>query len=41
MPYVAQVAIGRLPYVNIFGTDYDTPDGTGIKKNFYLTIKND
>jgi len=29
MPYVAQVVIGRLPYVNIFGTDYDTPDGTG------------
>jgi UDP-glucose 4-epimerase len=29
MPYVAQVAVGRLPHVNIFGTDYNTPDGTG------------
>jgi UDP-glucose 4-epimerase len=29
MPYVAQVVVGRLPHVNIFGTDYDTPDGTG------------
>ena len=29
MPYVAQVSIGRLPHVNILGTDYDTPDGTG------------
>lgn len=29
MPYVAQVAVGRLPNVNITGTDYDTPDGTG------------
>ncbi|CAF3286600.1 unnamed protein product, partial [Rotaria sp. Silwood2] len=28
MSYIAQVAVGRLPYVNIFGTDYDTPDGT-------------
>jgi len=30
MPYMAQVTVGRLPYVNIYGTDYDTPDGTGI-----------
>jgi UDP-glucose 4-epimerase len=29
MPYVAQVAIGRLSHVNVTGTDYDTPDGTG------------
>ena len=29
MPYVAQVAVGRLPHVNVTGTDYDTPDGTG------------
>jgi UDP-glucose 4-epimerase len=34
MPYMAQVTIGRLPYVNIFGTDYDTPDGTGIENYF-------
>jgi UDP-glucose 4-epimerase len=29
MPYVAQVAVGRLPELKIFGKDYDTPDGTG------------
>jgi len=33
MPYVAQVAVGRLPHVNVTGTDYDTPDGTGTYKN--------
>ncbi|WP_188497306.1 UDP-glucose 4-epimerase GalE [Pullulanibacillus pueri] len=31
VPYVAQVAIGRHPYLNIYGNDYDTPDGTGIR----------
>jgi len=38
MPYVAQVVVGRLPHVNIFGTDYDTPDGTGkqTKKSFFF-----
>jgi UDP-glucose 4-epimerase len=34
MPYVAQVAVGRLPYVNVTGTDYDTPDGTGKYEKF-------
>jgi UDP-glucose 4-epimerase len=29
MPFVAQVAVGRLPHVNIMGTDYETHDGTG------------
>jgi UDP-glucose 4-epimerase len=33
MPYVAQVAVGRLPHVNVTGTDYDTPDGTGTYEN--------
>lgn len=28
-PYVAQVAVGRLPFVGVFGNDYDTSDGTG------------
>ncbi|CAF5132769.1 unnamed protein product, partial [Rotaria sp. Silwood1] len=27
MPYIAQVAVGRLPYVNILGTHYDSTDG--------------
>jgi UDP-glucose 4-epimerase len=30
MPYVSQVAVGRLPQLKIFGNDYDTPDGTGF-----------
>ena len=31
MPYIAQVAGGRRPYLNIFGGDYPTPDGTGVR----------
>lgn len=31
MPYVAKVAAGQLPKVRVFGGDYDTPDGTGIR----------
>jgi UDP-glucose 4-epimerase len=31
MPFIAQVAVGRRPHVNVFGTDYDTPDGTGVR----------
>ena len=30
MPYITQVAIGKLDHLNVFGDDYDTPDGTGI-----------
>ena len=30
-PYVAQVAVGRLPELSIFGGDYATPDGTGVR----------
>ncbi len=41
MPYVAQVAVSRLPHVNITGTDYDTPDGTGKYENFFVIIKDD
>ena len=29
MPFVSQVAVGRRPLLNVFGGDYDTPDGTG------------
>ena len=29
LPYITQVAIGKLPKINVFGDDYDTPDGTG------------
>ncbi len=31
MPYIAQVALGRLPYLNVYGNDYDTLDGTGVR----------
>lgn len=31
MPYVAMVAAGRLPELRIFGSDYPTPDGTGVR----------
>lgn len=31
MPFIAQVALGRRPHLNVFGRDYDTPDGTGIR----------
>ena len=31
MPYIAQVATGKLPHINIYGSDYDTPDGTGVR----------
>ena len=36
MPYIAQTAIGNLPYVEIFGNDYDTPDGTGIRDYIHV-----
>jgi UDP-glucose 4-epimerase len=31
MPFVAQVAVGRRPHLTVFGADYDTPDGTGVR----------
>ncbi len=31
MPYVSQVATGRQPYIRRFGSDYPTPDGTGVR----------
>ena len=31
LPYVAQVAVGRRDAVHVFGDDYDTPDGTGVR----------
>lgn len=30
MPYVSQVAIGKLPYLNVFGNNFDTPDGESV-----------
>ena len=37
MPYVAQVAVGRLPRVRVFGNDYPTPDGTGVRDYIHVT----
>ena len=36
MPYVSQVAIGRRPFVSVYGADYDTPDGTGMSARLWL-----
>lgn len=36
MPFVAQVAVGRRPHVGIFGNDYNTPDGTGIRDYLHV-----
>ncbi|WDE13307.1 UDP-glucose 4-epimerase GalE [Thalassomonas haliotis] len=36
LPYVAQVAIGRLPQLQIFGDDYDTADGTGVRDYIHV-----
>ncbi|XP_071965272.1 UDP-glucose 4-epimerase-like [Antedon mediterranea] len=36
MPFVAQVAIGRRPEVKVFGDDYDTPDGTGVRDYIHI-----
>lgn len=37
LPYIAQVAIGKKPYLKIYGDDYDTPDGTGIRDYIHVT----
>ena len=36
LPYVAQVAIGKLPQIGVFGNDYDTPDGTGVRDYIHV-----
>lgn len=36
MPYIAQVAVGRLEKLNIWGNDYDTPDGTGVRDYIHV-----
>lgn len=36
MPYVAQVAVGKLEKVRVFGDDYDTPDGTGVRDYIHV-----
>ena len=36
LPYVAKVAAGELEVVNVFGDDYDTPDGTGVRDYIHV-----
>lgn len=36
MPYVAKVAFGELPYLRVFGNDYDTHDGTGVRDYIHV-----
>lgn len=37
LPYIAKVAAGQLECVNIFGDDYDTPDGTGVRDYIHIS----
>lgn len=36
MPYVSQVAVGKLKELNVFGNDYNTPDGTGVRDYIHV-----
>ena len=36
LPYVAQVAVGKLKCLGVFGNDYDTPDGTGVRDYIHV-----
>ncbi len=36
LPYVAKVAAGKLPHLNVFGNDYPTPDGTGVRDYIHV-----
>src|SRR6185437_6451683 len=37
MPYVAHVAVGRLPRLRIYGNDYPTKDGTGVRDYIHVS----
>ena len=37
MPFIAQTAVGRLDFLSIYGDDYDTPDGTGVRDYIHVT----
>lgn len=36
MPYISQVAVGKLEKLGVFGDDYDTPDGTGVRDYIHV-----
>lgn len=37
MPYISQVAVGHRPHLQVFGSDYPTPDGTGIRDYIHVS----
>ncbi len=37
MPYISQVAVGKLKELSVFGNDYSTPDGTGVRDYIHVT----
>ena len=37
MPYIVKVAVSELPHLNVFGDDYDTKDGTGVRDYIHIT----
>ena len=37
MPYLSQVAVGRLPHLTVFGNDYNTKDGTGMRDYIHVS----
>ena len=36
MPYISQVAVGKLPRLTVYGNDYNTPDGTGVRDYIHV-----
>ena len=36
MPFIAQVAIGKREFLNVWGNDYPTPDGTGVRDYIHV-----
>ncbi|MEM9600989.1 MAG: UDP-glucose 4-epimerase GalE [Pseudomonadota bacterium] len=36
MPYIAKVAVGELPHIRVYGNDYPTPDGTGVRDYIHV-----
>jgi len=37
MPYITQVAMGQRPFLQVFGSDYPTPDGTGVRDYIHVS----
>jgi len=36
MPFITQVAVGKRPHLNVFGSDYETKDGTGVRDYIHV-----